>query len=223
MDSDKPIIIGYAGSLSYYDPENSFYENSFLKDWFWTYNHLSNNPSSRSAYFLFQAMRVLKKQFNLNKTNIQISLWGNIDEGNILLAKKFEISDMITFGKYLEKKESRERLNSCDILFLPMESETNLSKPLFIPGKLFEYLKTGKPILALAGDSDCSEILKKSGLGMIFKPQDSRGIAEHLAAVVQNREILKKYIADYDYISQYSFDKITKQLTDTFDELLKEK
>ena len=93
---------------------------------------------------------------------MQLRLWGNVDSRNGLQAKKLGISDMVKIEGYKQKEESLALLRSCDLLFLPLESETKAGKPLFIPGKLFEYLKIGKPVLALGGQSDCIDILKKS-------------------------------------------------------------
>ncbi|MDR3667234.1 MAG: glycosyltransferase [Ignavibacteriaceae bacterium] len=43
------------------------------------------------------------------------------------------------------------------------------SEPRHVPGKLFEYLRTGKPIIAFGNDNkEVSEILKNSNAGMIF-------------------------------------------------------
>jgi glycosyltransferase involved in cell wall biosynthesis len=43
------------------------------------------------------------------------------------------------------------------------------SEPRHVPGKLFEYLRTGRPIIAFGNDNEeVSEILKTSNAGMIF-------------------------------------------------------
>jgi hypothetical protein len=43
------------------------------------------------------------------------------------------------------------------------------SEPRHVPGKLFEYLRTGRPIIAFGDDNkEVSEILKSSNAGMIF-------------------------------------------------------
>jgi glycosyltransferase involved in cell wall biosynthesis len=48
------------------------------------------------------------------------------------------------------------------------------SEPRHVPGKLFEYLRTGRPIIAFGDDNkEVSEILKTSNAGMIFNYHDN--------------------------------------------------
>jgi glycosyltransferase involved in cell wall biosynthesis len=52
----------------------------------------------------------------------------------------------------------------------------------FLPGKLFEYIASGKPVLCLGPvDGDTSEILEKGGFGKSFDYDDSAGISEFIA------------------------------------------
>jgi len=47
------------------------------------------------------------------------------------------------------------------------------SEPRHVPGKLFEYLRSGRPIIAFGNDNkEVSEILKNSNAGMMFNYQE---------------------------------------------------
>jgi glycosyltransferase involved in cell wall biosynthesis len=50
------------------------------------------------------------------------------------------------------------------------------------PGKLYEYLAAGKPIIALAGESETSQIIQGTGTGVVVPPDDVEGIARSLLA-----------------------------------------
>lgn len=221
MDFKKPLIIGYSGSLSCYDPQKPLYQNNFFHDWFWTYTHLATDPSTRSGYFLFKALRFLTENYHITGDQLQVHLWGNIESGNLRQVQEMKIEDMVKIDGYHSKTDSLEKLESCDMLFLPLESETKKGKPLFIPGKLYEYLKIGKPVLSLSGKSDCLDILSESGLGINFDPHDTKRIADKLAALVSDRSSLDSYIPNNDYIGNYSFRNITRQLAEIFDDVLK--
>jgi glycosyltransferase involved in cell wall biosynthesis len=219
MASERPLIIGYSGSLAYYDGKSAVRKNR-LRDWFWTYNHYVTDPSTRSAFFLFKAIQLLKEKYKIQPSQLQVQLWGNIHAGNLQQAKEMGISEFLQISGYLPKQESIERNNTCDLLFLPMESATENGKPLFIPGKVFEYMKAGKPVLALAGPCDCLDILRPSGLLIEFNPRAAEEIAEELNKIILNRDILSGYIPDADYISSFSFRNITAKLAATFNEVL---
>ena len=220
MVSETPLVIGYAGTLVSYDPAAPSFRNSFFKDWFWSYSHLATDPSTRSPYFLFLALQFLNKKYGITGKDIRVHLWGNIDKKIFLQARSMGIADMVLTEGHVSKEESLKRTASCDILFLPLESGTEKGEPLFIPGKLFEYMNAGKPVLALSGKCDAADILLQSGLGMIFDPTDTAGIAAHLKKLLYERGLLSSYISDYDYIRKYSFASIAAQMAKVFREVL---
>src|SRR5947208_1584866 len=129
MDSEKPLTIGYAGSLIHHDPEHPQFRNNFFRDWFWVYSHLATDPSTRSGYFLFKAIQYLKEKENISSSELQVHLWGNIEKGNNDQLKKMGIDDLVRMGGYLTKERSQEELIKCDILFLPVETGTKNGDP----------------------------------------------------------------------------------------------
>jgi glycosyltransferase involved in cell wall biosynthesis len=55
----------------------------------------------------------------------------------------------------------------------------------FLPGKLFEYIASGKPVLCLGPvNGDTAEILEKGGFGKCFDYDDIREIAEFISASI---------------------------------------
>ncbi len=52
---------------------------------------------------------------------------------------------------------------------------------VFFPGKLFEYIASGKPVLCLGPvDGDTAEILENGGFGKSFDYDDAVGISEFI-------------------------------------------
>lgn len=220
MGSERPLTIGYSGSLYFYEGGKNVSAESSFRDWFWTYNYNSTDPSTRSASFLFRALQLLRKKQTVTANDICIHLWGKIDPRYKKQAIELGIDDLVKIDGYLPKEESLLRNAESDLLFLPMESGTEAGKPLFIPGKVFEYMKAGKPVLMLSGPCDCMDILRPSGLLLAFDPKDSEGLANELGKLIRDRNLLKQYSADTDYINSYSFRNITGKLAGIFDDLL---
>jgi len=52
------------------------------------------------------------------------------------------------------------------------------------PGKLYEYLAAGRPIIALARGDEAAQIVQATGTGVTVAPDDVEGIAHALLAVV---------------------------------------
>jgi glycosyltransferase involved in cell wall biosynthesis len=222
MASRSMIKIAYSGSLDAFEAkkDNNIWDK--FKSYFWTYKHQTVDSSTRSAYFLIQAIVLLKKQHpNWKTDNLKIQLWGNINPINKKQAEQEGVSDVFEFEGYLPKSESLNKLNDADLLFLPLEKSNTIGRTtLFIPGKLFEYLYAQKPILALAESSDCRDILEKSGLAICVEPDNIEVIANTLWQIIENPESLKKLQANKEYIESFSFKNKTAELAEVFNSLI---
>jgi glycosyltransferase involved in cell wall biosynthesis len=219
------ITICYSGTLNSFNGSKS---NGtilkWLRDWFWTYSNNSVDASTRSAYYLIHAVRILKQEHNISCNQLKINLWGSIDKGNIEQIKTCQVEEFFEIGGYYPKSESMQKLQSADLLFLPLEmSATDQHKSLFIPGKLFEYLSMRKPILALCEESDSKAILQNSGLGAFAKPNNPEEIAQLILSFILDKNQLNLYQPDDNYISQFAFKEITKQVADIFNKVLENK
>lgn len=108
---------------------------------------------------------------------------------------------------------------SSDFLLLIM-----LPSAMWIPGKIFEYLRLGKPILALVPEEgDAAKIIKEANAGFILS-YDKEEMKKQL------KEILGKYkegafkdsLINYQYISQFERRETTERLAKKFDEVINE-
>jgi len=217
MDTNK-IIIAYSGSLGYFHPEHASGNRLF------SYRNFSiNDPSTRSAYYLFLALQNFQKNFPDLANKIVFDFWGLIDKRNIALANEFEINQIVRFEGYLTKDESMKRLSRADAFFLPLESGVGKHQPYALPGKLYEYLKLGKPVLALCEKSECSEILEKAGIGMIHHPKEIDAIVGTLKEIAStNFANRSNFVLNKDYVEQNFDGKVlTKQLVNIFNSLIK--
>jgi glycosyltransferase involved in cell wall biosynthesis len=75
----------------------------------------------------------------------------------------------------------REMLSASCLLLL--QPGTTVS----IPGKLFEYFASGRPILAVAEEGETSDLVRASGRGLAVLPDDQSGLERAIAMLVQGR------------------------------------
>lgn len=219
MDS-KAITIAYSGSLDAYVPKkNRNFLNRILQ-WIWTYKHDTVDSSTRSAYYLIKAVKILKEKHGIANDQIRFDFWGKIHPVNQQQAVSEGVAEYFHIDAYIDKDKSLDKLNKADVLFLPLEmSNTPGIGTLFIPGKLFEYLNTGKPILALCENSDCKTILEASGLGICVNPDQAEQIADILLKIITDLTFLQAFKPDRNYISQFSFFNKTAELSEVFNKL----
>lgn len=80
-----------------------------------------------------------------------------------------------------------------------------------LPGKFFEYLASGNPILAVGPvDGDAAEVLKGTNAGLIHEREDEEGLKSSLKMFYSNWEAKKTY--SERNINKYTRKALTEQL-----------
>jgi glycosyltransferase involved in cell wall biosynthesis len=69
------------------------------------------------------------------------------------------------FPGYLSHEESVQMISTADLLFLPMHNLANGMRSRIVPAKTYEYMATGRPILAAVPDGDARDFLGNVELG----------------------------------------------------------
>src|SRR5207237_1056929 len=82
---------------------------------------------------------------------------------------------------YLSHADSIALMRSADLLFLPMQNLPPGRRSTTVPGKTYEYLATGRPILAAVPPGDAHDILRAVGHA-VCPPDDETAIADAIAA-----------------------------------------
>ena len=54
-----------------------------------------------------------------------------------------------------------------------------------VPGKTYEYLASGRPILAAVPDGDARDLLTRAGTGLLCRPDDVAGMAKIIASELE--------------------------------------
>lgn len=197
------IRIYFAGTLAFHDPDrilgSMFNWNRILL----TYRHQFELSRTRSPYYLFRAISLLQEVDPDLKDKLSIEIWGNINRKNNDLVQHLGIGDIVNIGSAISRVETLNKLEKADILFLPIERPAPKHPSLFIPGKLFEYLSLGKPILVLDDGSEASDIALKSGLGIVVSPDCELEISKMIRRFINQPELLRSFKPDKDYINSF--------------------
>ena len=91
------------------------------------------------------------------------------------MAEKAGLAQTVVSTGYLEHRENVALLMASDVLWMTMSDDISA------PGKLYEYLGTGKPILGLVPPGGVADrLLEEYGAGFTAAPEDIRAIADHL-------------------------------------------
>lgn len=136
----------------------------------------------RPYNFILAVSNWLKKCPHVRQ-ELMINFLGAVDEETKSLIDKKGLWDVIKCWGYLSHKESIAFLLGADALLLTLDEGGELM--LAVAGKIFEYLASGKPVLALVPSSSiASDILRKEGRGeYIVSPRDVESIENRIMAL----------------------------------------
>jgi glycosyltransferase involved in cell wall biosynthesis len=92
-------------------------------------------------------------------------------------------SPSITLHGYLSHRDSIALVRSADLLFLPMHKLAAGTRAGLVPGKTYEYLASGRPILAAVPEGDARDLLAQAPNTFLTSPDDVFA----MAAIIEER------------------------------------
>ncbi|MCD6098749.1 glycosyltransferase [bacterium] len=112
----------------------------------------------------------------------------------------------------------RELMSASSLLLLYFSST---GSPRQLPGKLFEYMRAGKPVLALMPDEcETARILKKANLGIFAPPEEPEAIKRSIKELYSLWEEEKlDRTPNWDYIYSFEHKKVTRRLAQLLDKV----
>lgn len=121
------------------------------------------------------------------------------------------IADNLDYLGYLPHDRLRDEL-ACANLTVLLSPDTPGGEAI-IPGKLFEYLSTGRPVAALLpSGSAAASILRSTGAGQAFTHGDADGLRVYIAAVMAGTVEMP----DAEKAGRYRREALARQLVGIF-------
>lgn len=145
-------------------------------------NYFGSLTKKRSPESFFEALRRFRNAHPA--IAFQVGFYGYAPLDHVRLTEEFELSQHVTFHGALPKDEALDILcNQSDVLLLLQRS--NEGGATAIPGKVYEYLAAGKPILALdEGLGATTQLLESLGLPHVSDYDDVEAIHRNLTDIL---------------------------------------
>jgi glycosyltransferase involved in cell wall biosynthesis len=151
--------------------------------------------------FSYQNPRNFWKEIKKNNdtgSNINIKFIGTVDPDIKKTISEEGLDNVTDYLGFLPYYEMLKEICEADFLLVCA------TEPSHVPGKLFEYIRTGNPVIAFGDDNDeVKKLLDQSNSGMMFKYDDS------------GEEFFKNFnvlTSNSDYIKQFDRKKISEEL-----------
>jgi len=140
-------------------------------------------PDGRTPYYLLRALRDLRSSGAADK--VRLVLVGTADDAVYRLVRESGVADMIELTGYLPHFEAVQWLRRADALFLPLHDVAPGARARIVPGKTYEYLASGRPILACLPPGDARDLVAQSDLAFVALPRDASAIATALNRMLE--------------------------------------
>lgn len=173
--------------------------------------HIGSLLSERNPLILWQCLAELVKEIPEFGKHLELKLIGTVSDDVMQTINSYDLERFVNLVGYVSHQEALiQQRKSQTLLLIEINSKNTIS---IIPGKLFEYMASGRPILAIGPlGSDFSEIITQTNTGLFF---------DYSQKVTLKESIIKNYHAFLAGklevhgigIDNYSRKKLTEQLS----------
>lgn len=177
-----------------------------------TLAHIGSFLSERNPKALWQALRELRQENELFKAKFELKLIGAVSEEVMASVSHYGLTETVANLGYLSHQEALLHQRRSQVLLLvEIDSEETRS---IIPGKLFEYMVSGRPIMAIGPkDADFATIIHQTNTGCFFHYDEKLKIKEALEGYFAQFLESNLKVAPIG-VEQYSRKSLTKKLAE---------
>jgi glycosyltransferase involved in cell wall biosynthesis len=165
---------------------------------------------TRTHLFLLAAITLLLEQDPSIGDCLELHLAGVISKLGIEFART---SPVTKIHGYVTHAQAIGLIKSADLLFLPMQNLTDGRRSSTVPGKTYEYLASGRPILGAVPPGDARDLLERSGHA-VCAPDDVEGIAAHIRSAMLDHARHGRRPSDPSFGEAFERRELAGQLAD---------
>ena len=164
---------------------------------------------TRSHVNLVEAInQLLARRPELEQT-LELHLAGALTDADREVASRCSVAKL---HGYMTHADSVRLMKSADLLFLPMQNLPSGVRATIVPGKTYEYLAAGRPILAAVPAGDAHDILEEAGNAVLVDPDDVEGIATGIERELERRSNGAAPAApDPEVVSRYEYTTLARR------------
>jgi len=180
-----------------------------------TLAHIGSFLSERNPRILWKALKELTKENAAFRNDFQLKLIGAVSQEVLDTITEFKLNNYVLNLGYVSHQEAVEHQKKSQVLLL-IEIDSEDTKSI-IPGKLFEYMVSERPIVAIGPeDSDFAEIITSTNTGVFFTYDEKEKLKTLLLKYYQEyqNQNLKVHAVGLQQFSRKSLtEKLAKLIT----------
>jgi glycosyltransferase involved in cell wall biosynthesis len=173
---------------------------------------------TRSHVVLVEAIGRLLRDEPALQDVLELHLAGVLTDADRTVAARCPVAKL---HGYRSHAESIELMRGANLLFLPMQNLPPGVRATIVPGKTYEYLASGTPVLAAVPEGDARDILAEAGNALLVRPDDVDGLARELKRAIERwRRGESAPAADRTVVARFEYRHLAERLAGVFDDVL---
>ena len=172
--------------------------------------HIGSFLSERNPLILWKSLVELLNEIPDFKSHLEVKLIGAVSQEVLETINKYKLDPFLNNLGYVSHKEAVTHQRKSQVLLL-IEIDSDDTRSI-IPGKLFEYMVSGRPIIAIGPqNSDFAEIITNTNTGVFFDYSEKMKL-KSVILDFYNQFLEGKLQSNGVGLQKYSRKSLTKEL-----------
>jgi glycosyltransferase involved in cell wall biosynthesis len=202
-----------------YDPEDfqGLEPHNFEK---FTITHLGSFYGRRQPIEFLKGLRLFLKRHPEAKQRLKVLFVGNIEEKILNRIREHDLLEVVECRPHEPQRQALRLALSSHLLLLILGHDPKAAA--IIPAKLFEYLFSGKPILALVSEGETAELIRSHDAGTVITSPDveeiGRSLQQYYEGYLKGDRFYSR--SNSREMERYHRRHLTAELAEIFDRLV---
>jgi glycosyltransferase involved in cell wall biosynthesis len=238
-EADRIVVMveGHANELKqtfHLPPEklsvvrNGFFEEDFIppegvQQYFWEpgfvhFAHFGTIYPENEGRF-FPALNDLMSREPSLRRRVRVHIVGAASEQVLRDVQQEGLRDIVQIHGLVPQTEAIRMMRACNCLLL-FWGRPDFSR-LAVAGKTYDYLRAGRPILAITSEGGVKQLIEKAEAGWSVLPNDTEAIQTVLLQAIENHaDTRRPQQRKPEFVAQFRWDRQAEVLARTFREAL---
>jgi glycosyltransferase involved in cell wall biosynthesis len=207
---------------------NGFFEEDFdslessnQDSWEPGYCHLSHFGTiyPENAGKFFPALAELLRESPELKKRLRVNIGGHPSEDVLCWANEADLKEVIRLHGFTPDRRDVLRMMRASDCLLLFWGRPDFSR-LAVAGKTYDYLRVGRPILAVTCEGGVQELVEQAQAGQVVAPQDTEAIKRAIRHLIRDKENGGSKSGPWrpEFVAQFCWDRQAETLARAFAE-----
>jgi glycosyltransferase involved in cell wall biosynthesis len=193
-------------------------ESEVLPAEYFHLSHFGTIYEGNSGSF-FPALKELAAERPDLTHHLRVNVIGFPDEAVARHVNDPQLKPLVQMRGFVPHEEALQIMRATDCLLL-FWADPNFSR-MAVAGKTYEYLRIGRPILAVTSNGEMQQLIEEGKAGWVARPDDTAGIKRILQSLLCGfqAEGRRPRTMQPEFASQFRYDNLANKLARVFDKV----